>query len=95
MFYIYYLIYANLLKLILRGNIDNIIPNFVMFGSDDDNNKGSLDKGKGKAVDQNRDSDNDSNSSDSPEKFLDKGKGKEVDSTSNSESVGSNSRKRK
>ena len=95
MFYIYCLIYTSLLKLILGGNIDNLIPNFVMFGSDDDNNKGSLDKGKGKAIDQNPDSDNDSDSSDSPEKFLDKGKGKEVDYTSSSESEGSNSRKRK
>jgi hypothetical protein len=37
-----------------------------MFDSNDDNDKGSLDKGKGKATDQNPDSDNDSNSSDSP-----------------------------
>lgn len=95
MFYIYSLIYTNLLKLILGGNIDNLIPSLVMFGSDDGNNKGSLDKGKGKAIDQNPDSDNDSNSSGSPKNFLDKGKGKEVDSTSSSESIGSNSRKRK
>jgi hypothetical protein len=95
MFYIYSLIYTNLLKLILWGNIDNLIPSLIMFGSDDDNNKGSLDKGKGKAIDQNPDSDNDSNSSGSPKNFLDKGKGKEVYSTSSSESIGSNSRKRK
>lgn len=95
MFYIYSLIYTNLLKLILGGNIDNLIPSLVMFDSNDDNNKGSLDKGKGKAIDQNPDSDNDSNSSDSPKEFLDKGKGKEVDSTSSPESTGSNSRKRK
>jgi hypothetical protein len=95
MFYIYSLIYTNLLKLILGGNIDNLIPSLVMFDSDDDNNKGSLNKGKGKAIDQNPDSDNDSNSSNSPKKFLDKGKGKEVDSTSSPESTGSNSRKRK
>jgi hypothetical protein len=83
-----------MLNLILIGNTHNLIPSFVMFGSDD-NNKDSLDKGKGKAIDQNPDSDNDSNYNDLPKNFLDKGKGREVDSISSPESTGSNSRKRK
>jgi hypothetical protein len=97
MFYVYCSVYTNFLELILFPNINDLIPSYVMFGSDD-NNKGSLDKGKGKAIDEYPDSDIDSNSSDSndaPNKFLNKGKEKEVDSSSSPESVGSNSRKRK
>lgn len=97
MFCVYCSIYENLLKLILGDNVNNFIPSYVMFGSDDDNNKGSLDKGKGKAIDEYPDSgsDKDSDSSDTSKKFLDKGKGKEVDSSPSPVSAESNSRKRK
>ena len=97
MFYVYCSAYTNFLELILGNNINDLIPSYVMFGSDD-NNKGSLDKGKGKAMDEYPDSDQDSDSSDSndvPNKFLNKGKEKEVDSSPSPESVGSNSKKRK